>query len=221
MTLLNDDYRHQGMRKHLVQTIKQGPGKVSDEAVLRAMGAVPRHLFIDDSAFLSLAYADQAFPIGCGQTISQPTTVAVQSQLLRVEPGMKVLEIGTGSGYQTAVLCELGAKVFSIERHKPLFETTKQRLVRLGYKATLMHGDGYKGAPLHGPFDRIIVTCGAPEVPEALLGQLKLGGILVIPVGPDGRQKMWSWSKIGADVFDRQEHGSFSFVPMLAHKVRG
>ena len=159
--------------------------------------------------------------IGYGQTISQPYTVGFQTQLLQVKKGDKVLEIGTGSGYQTAVLCALGAKVFSIERHRPLHLATKQRLEKLGYRANLIFGDGYKGAPTHAPFDRIIVTCGAPEVPPGLPGQLKVGGIMVIPVGSDGKQIMCTWTRTASDSFDRQEHGAFSFVPMLAHKAAG
>lgn len=214
-----DDYRHQGMRKQLVEELKRK--RIADMAVLQAIATVPRHLFIDDSAFLRLAYADQAFPIACGQTISQPYTVGFQTQLLQVKKGDKVLEIGTGSGYQTAVLCALGAKVFSIERHRPLHLATRQRLERLGYRANLIYGDGYKGAPSHAPFDRIIVTCGAPAVPGGLPEQLKVGGIMVIPVGVEGKQIMTTLIRLSSDSFERQEHGSFSFVPMLAHKADG
>ncbi len=214
-----DDYRHQGMRKQLVEELKRK--RISDLAVLQAIASVPRHLFINDSAFLRLAYADQAFPIACGQTISQPYTVAFQSQLLQLAKGMKVLEIGTGSGYQTAVLCALGAKVFSIERHKPLHLDTKQRLERLGYRANLIYGDGYKGLPSHAPFDRIIVTCGAPEVPTDLPAQLKVGGIMVIPVGPDEHQRMCTLVRKTSETVDKQDHGAFSFVPMLANKAGG
>jgi len=214
-----DDYRHQGMRKQLVDELKRK--RISDLSVLQAIGTIPRHLFIDDSAFLRLAYADQAFPIACGQTISQPYTVGFQTQLLQVRKGDKVLEIGTGSGYQTAVLCALGAKVFSIERQRPLHLATKQRLEKLGYRANLTYGDGYKGLPAHAPFDRIIVTCGAPELPADLPGQLKVGGILVIPIGSHGRQVMCTLMRTASDSFDRQEHGGFSFVPMLAHKAEG
>ena len=216
MTQLPDDYRHQGMRKQLVEELKRK--RIGDLAVLAAINSVPRHLFIDDSAFLRLAYADQAFPIACGQTISQPYTVAFQSQLLEVRKGDKVLEIGTGSGYQTAVLCALGAKVFSIERHRSLHLATKQRLERLGYRATLAFGDGYKGSPAHAPFDRIIVTCGAPDVPEFLPAQLKVGGILVVPVGSDGKQTMLKLVRTDSRTIEHQEHGAFSFVPMLTNK---
>ncbi len=219
MLLPVDDYRHQGMRKRLVEELKRKG--ISDKAVLDAIGSVPRHAFIDDSAFLRLAYADQAFPIACGQTISQPYTVAFQTQLLQVSKGLKVLEIGTGSGYQTAVLCALGVKVTSMERHRPLHTDTMLRLEKLGYRANLVYGDGYKGAPVHAPFDRIIVTCGAPEIPEALPGQLKIGGVLVIPVGPDNKQTMCTLVRTGSESFEHQEYGAFSFVPMLAHKAGG
>ena len=207
------------MRKRLVEELRSK--RIADQQVLAAIATVPRHLFIDDSAFLRLAYADQAFPIACGQTISQPYTVAFQTQLLRVGKGMKVLEIGTGSGYQTAVLCALGAKVFSIERHRPLHLETRARLERLGYKASLIYGDGYKGAPSHAPFDRIIVTCGAPAIPEALPLQLKVGGIMVVPVGPGDRQHMVTITRVSQDSFENQDHGTFSFVPMLADKADG
>lgn len=213
-----DDYRHQGMRRRLADGLKQKG--ISDARVLAAIAKVPRHLFIDDSAFLDLAYADQAFPIGCGQTISQPYTVAFQSQLLAIGAGEKVLEIGTGCGYQTAVLCELGAKVFSIERQRPLHLEARKRLAGMGYRATLVYGDGYKGLPMHAPFDRIIVTCGAPDLPQDLLGQLKMGGHMVIPIGPEGRQAMFKVVRTPEGP-RTEEHGAFSFVPMLVDKVRG
>ncbi|MBK6894526.1 MAG: protein-L-isoaspartate(D-aspartate) O-methyltransferase [Flavobacteriales bacterium] len=213
-----DDFRHQGMRRKLVEELKRKG--ITDARVLAAIGKVPRHQFIDDSAFERFAYVDQAFPIGCGQTISQPYTVAFQSQLLQVKAGEKVLEIGTGCGYQTAILCELGAKVYSIERHRPLYLTTKKRLTEMGYRAHLVHGDGYKGLPVHAPFHKVIVTCGAPEVPQALIDQLVQGGILVIPVGGEGGQAMYSVVR-PAEGDVRTEHGAFSFVPMVENKVRG
>ncbi|MCL4282261.1 MAG: protein-L-isoaspartate(D-aspartate) O-methyltransferase [Flavobacteriales bacterium] len=213
-----DEFRHQGMRRKLVDELK-GKG-ITDQRVLAAIGKVPRHQFIDDSAFDRFAYVDQAFPIGCGQTISQPYTVAFQSQLLGVKPGEKVLEIGTGCGYQTAILCELGAKVYSIERHKPLYLSTKTRLSAMGYKAHLVHGDGYKGLPVHAPFNKVIVTCGAPEIPAALVDQLVAGGTLVIPVGGEGGQSMMSVVRT-ADGVRHTAHGAFSFVPMVENKVGG
>lgn len=214
-----DDYRHQGLRRKLVDELRHK--RIADQAVLASMATVPRHLFIDDSAFLKLAYMDQAFPIACGQTISQPYTVAFQTQLLQVKKGDKVLEVGTGSGYQTAVLAALGAKVYSIERHRPLHMATKQRLERLGYKASLIYGDGYKGLPSYAPFDRILVTCGAPEVPQDLLSQLRVGGLMVIPVGAGATQTMLRIVRTGPVAVERQEHGSFSFVPMLGNKAGG
>lgn len=206
------------MRRKLVDVLKEKG--IADARVLAAIGKVPRHQFIDDSAFERFAYEDQAFPIGCGQTISQPYTVAFQSQLLEVSPGEKVLEIGTGCGYQTAILCELGAKVYSIERHRPLYLATKQRLTAMGYRAHLVHGDGYKGLPVHAPFNKVIVTCGAPEVPEALVDQLAEGGRMVIPVGSDGNQVMYTLVRSAAGT-KRTAHGAFSFVPMVENKISG
>ncbi|MBK9174879.1 MAG: protein-L-isoaspartate(D-aspartate) O-methyltransferase [Flavobacteriales bacterium] len=213
----NDTYRHQGLRRRLVELLKKKG--IDNDAVLAAIGIVPRHLFIDDTAFQDKAYEDGAFPIACGQTISQPYTVAFQSQLLQVGKGMKVLEVGTGSGYQCAVLCALGAKVFSIERHRPLYLQTKERLARLGYRASLYHGDGYAGIPREAPFDRIIVTCGAPEVPQALINQVKPGGRVVIPVGEGGVQHMLLLEKDLAGAVTRTDQGQFRFVPMLADKA--
>jgi protein-L-isoaspartate(D-aspartate) O-methyltransferase len=213
-----DDYRSQGLRRQLVDALKKKG--ITDAAVLAAIGKVPRHLFIEDSAFERFAYVDQAFPIGCGQTISQPYTVAFQSQLLAVQRGEKVLEVGTGSGYQTAILCELGAKVFSIERHKPLHVATKRRLAAMGYRANLIHGDGYVGMPKDAPFDKVIVTCGAPELPQALLLQLKPMGRAVVPVGDGSGQRMVTVDRL-PDGPLLKDHGAFSFVPMLEHKVQG
>lgn len=188
------------------------------EAVLGAIGRVPRHLFIDDTAFQARAYEDSAFPISCGQTISQPYTVAYQTELLSTSPGQRVLEVGTGSGYQTAVLCEIGLRVFSIERHKPLYLQTKERLSRLGYSPNLSFGDGFQGLPREAPFDAIIVTCGAPFVPPALVNQLKPGGRLVIPVGEGEVQRMKVVTKSLNGDLSTVDKGDFRFVPMLAEK---
>jgi protein-L-isoaspartate(D-aspartate) O-methyltransferase len=215
--MVKDDYRHQGLRKRLVDELRNKG--ISDPQVLKAIGEVPRHLFIDDSAFLELAYQDIAFPIGCGQTISQPYTVAFQTQLLAGKPGAKILEIGTGSGYQTAVLVKMGYKVFSIERHRPLYIRTKERLVGMGLKASLFHGDGYLGAPKEAPFDRILVTCGAPFIPDDLPAQLKPGGWLVIPVGEGEEQRMIKLDKQLDGALVHQDLGAFRFVPMLKNKV--
>ena len=216
MSLPGDDYRSQGARRKLVQELRAKG--ITDEAVLDAIGRVPRHLFIGDSALHLHAYEDKAFPIGCGQTISQPFTVAFQTQLLEVKRGQRVLEVGTGSGYQTAVLATMGVKVWSIERHRPLFQTTRKRIEDLGLKAALYHGDGFAGIPAHAPYDHVLVTCGAPFVPEALLAQVRAGGSAVIPVGEGAVQRMVRL-RIGPDrAVQREEHGDFRFVPMLAER---
>ena len=212
-----EDYRLKGMRRKLVQALEQRG--IRDAAVLDAIGLVQRHLFIDDTAFLEKAYEDIAFPIGCGQTISQPYTVAFQTELLELQRGMRVLEIGTGSGYQTAVLAALGAKVWSIERHRPLHLATKRRLERLGFRANLYYGDGYQGLPVHAPFDRVLVTCGAPFVPQPLLDQLREGGALVVPVDQGEGQVMLRITKQKGGGLVRTEHGRFRFVPMLEHRA--
>lgn len=211
-----DTFKHQGQRRQMCEQLRKKG--ITDDAVLAAMGDVKRHWFLD-SALDSLAYEDRALQIGAEQTISRPSTVAMQSQLLRVEPGMKVLEIGTGSGYQAAVLSKMGARVFSIERQKSLFDRTRRLLAELGYRVRCFLGDGYNGLAEanHGPFDRIIVTCGAPEVPEALVAQLKPGGIMVIPVGGDETQEMIRITKrgVGCGEWDEEKFGDYSFVPML------
>ena len=215
---MQDLPKHRGLRKKLVDRLKEKG--IHDEKVLNAMGKVPRHLFYFDSTFAEKAYEDIAFQIGDGQTISHPYTVALQTQLLDVKKGEKILEIGTGSGYQTAVLVELGAKVFSVERQKNLYEKTRTLLPEMGYEPKLFYGDGYKGLPLYAPFDKIIVTCGAPEVPPLLLEQLKMSGIFVIPLGLK-EQMMTTYVKTGAGEFHKEEFGEFKFVPMLQDKARG
>ena len=213
---MTDNYRHKGLRKKLVEVIKSKG--IQDSNVLEAIGNVPRHFFLD-TAFADHAYENKAFPIGSGQTISHPYTVAFQSELLEVKKGHKVLEIGTGSGYQTTVLCELGAKVFSIERQKELFDRTKRILKKMNYTAKLYYGDGYKGIPTWAPYNSIIVTCGAPFIPEDLLGQLKIGGRLVIPVGEES-QIMTLIVKQSEKEFTKKTFGDFRFVPMLEKKAR-
>jgi len=212
---LKDTFKHQGLRQKLVEIlIKKG---IQNKQVLDAIGKIPRHLFMD-SGFLDHAYQDKAFPIAADQTISQPYTVAFQTELLDIKPGDKILEIGTGSGYQTAVLCELGAKVFSIERQKELFKKTSKFLPKLGYRAKkLIFGDGYKGLKEEAPFDSIIVTAGAPFVPKPLLTQLAIGGRLVIPVG-DAIQIMTLYTRTSEKEFQKQEFGEFRFVPLLEDK---
>jgi protein-L-isoaspartate(D-aspartate) O-methyltransferase len=212
-----DSYRHKGLRKKLVESIRKKG--ITDTNVLQAMDRVPRHLFMD-SSFLEFAYEDKAFPIGSGQTISQPFTVAYQTQLLNVMPGDKILEIGTGSGYQSCVLLEMGAKVYTIERQKKLFEKTKLFLPTIGYNPKVFYGDGYKGLPLYAPFDKIIITAAAPEIPAELVIQLKDGGTLVIPVGPLDVQTMVTIQKVNANEIIRKEHDKFRFVPMLGNKAQ-
>ena len=203
------------MRQQLVDTIKKKG--IKDERVLGAIGKIPRHLFMD-SGFIDHAYVDKAFPIAADQTISQPYTVAFQTELMQVKPGDKVLEIGTGSGYQCAVLIELGAKVFSIERQQELFKKTFKFLPKIGYRAKkLIFGDGYKGLAEEAPFDSIIVTAGAPFVPKPLLSQLKVGGRLVIPVG-DSVQTMTLYLRKGEKEIEKHEFGEFRFVPLLEDK---
>jgi protein-L-isoaspartate(D-aspartate) O-methyltransferase len=211
-----DTYKHQGLRKLLVESIRARG--IHDSNVLRAMETVPRHFFFD-SSFLKYAYEDKPFPIGAGQTISQPYTVAFQSELLQIKKGDKVLEIGTGSGYQACILAEMGAKVFTIERQKALFITAQKLLPQLRYPIKTFYGDGYKGLPAFAPFDKIIVTAGAPYIPEPLIGQLKIGGILVIPVGTTDVQTMTTITKTGETEAFKREHGAFRFVPLLEDKA--
>ncbi|WP_104736090.1 protein-L-isoaspartate(D-aspartate) O-methyltransferase [Hanstruepera ponticola] len=212
---MKDTFKHKGMRQQLV-TIVESKG-IKDQQVLRAIGDIPRHLFMD-SGFLDHAYQDKAFPIAADQTISQPYTVAFQTELLEVKPGDKILEIGTGSGYQTAVLCKLGAQVYTIERQNELFKKTSKFLPKLGFRPKKMiFGDGYIGLKEEAPFNGIIVTAGAPFVPKALLGQLAIGGRLVIPVGDDV-QTMTLFVRKGNKEFEKHEFGEFRFVPLLEDK---
>jgi protein-L-isoaspartate(D-aspartate) O-methyltransferase len=215
--MVHDSFRHKGLRKKLVDILREKG--ISDEKVLQAIDRVPRHLFLD-SSFLEFAYQDKAFPIGSGQTISQPFTVAYQTQLLQVVQGDKILEIGTGSGYQSCVLLEMGAKVYTIERQKKLFEKTKAFLPTIGYNPKMFYGDGYKGLPPYTPFDRIIITAAAPGIPQELINQMKDGGILVIPVGPQEIQTMVTIQKINSTETIRLEHNKFRFVPMLENKAK-
>ncbi len=191
---------------------------IEDEKVLQAIENIPRHLFLD-SSFTEIAYQDKPFPIGSGQTISQPYTVAFQTELLQVQKGEKVLEIGTGSGYQACVLVEMGAKVFTIERHKSLYLKTKHLLEQLQYKPKLFYGDGYQGLPAFAPYDKILVTAGASSIPDELLQQLKIGGMMVIPLGSSNNQVMTRIKKISDMDFEKKEYGNFRFVPLLNKKV--
>ncbi len=212
---MKDTFKHKGLRQQLVKTIKVKG--ITDERVLEAIGRIPRHLFMD-SSFIDHAYQDKPFPIGADQTISQPYTVAYQTELMQVKKGDKVLEIGTGSGYQAAVLCELGAKVYSIERQQELYKRTSKFLPKLGYRPKkLIFGDGYIGLEEEALFDSIIVTAGAPFVPKPLLNQLKIGGRLVIPVG-ESVQTMTLYIRKGEKEFEKHEYGEFRFVPLLEDK---
>ena len=212
---MKDTAKHQGLRNQLVKLLQEKG--ITDNNVLNAINKIPRHLFLN-SSFEDYAYQDKAFPIGSGQTISQPYTVAFQSQLLEVKKEDKILEIGTGSGYQTAVLFLLGAKVFSVERQNELFKQTSTLLPKLGIRPKhLSFGDGYKGLPNHAPFDSIIVTAGAPIIPKPLMAQLKIGGRLVIPVG-DKNQIMTMLIRKNETQFEKHEFGDFKFVPLLEDK---
>ena len=213
--MIRDTFKHKGKRQQLAAIV--AAKGVKDKKVLEAIKSIPRHLFMD-SSFEDHAYQDKAFPIAADQTISQPYTVAFQTELLEIKRGNTVLEIGTGSGYQTAVLCELGAKVYSIERQQELYKKTKIFLSKIGYRPKyLSFGDGYKGLPEYAPFDKIIVTAGAPYVPNALLSQLKVGGRLVIPIG-ENVQIMTLFVRKSNKEFDKKEYGDFRFVPLLEDK---
>lgn len=209
---MEDSYKARGLRRKLLGILTSKG--IDNPKVLSAIEKVPRHFFLDN-AFIEHAYEDKAFPIGEGQTISQPYTVAFQSQLLNPSIGDKILEIGTGSGYQACVLLEMGVKLFSMEYNKPLYDKTKKKLPSMGYRPVLKHGDGSLGWHIHAPFDGIIVTAGAPVVPDALKEQLKVGGRLVIPVGDNTRQKMLLVTRISDNEFNTQEFDNFSFVPLL------
>ncbi len=219
-----DEYLFKGKRKRLVEVLKLKG--IKSQTVLSAIEKIPRHLFFDNTtarpALLDHAYSDKALPIGAGQTISHPYTVAFQTEQLDIKAGEKVLEIGTGCGYQTAVLIEVGAKVYSIERQKTLHDKTKLFLPYIGYSsAKLVYGDGYKGLPQFAPFDKIIVTAGAPYIPNDLLLQLNIGGIMLIPIGEGDTQEMIWLHKISHNSFNKKVLGNFKFVPLLQNKATG
>lgn len=209
--MIEDNYKQRGLRGKLVRKLRQKG--IVDERVLEAVGKVPRHVFFDD-ALLNHAYEDKAFPIGEGQTISQPYTVAFQTEKLEIRPGDKILEIGTGSGYQACVLLELGAKVYTIEYNRKLYQKTHDFLPTLGYNPYFFYGDGSKGLPVRAPYNKIIVTAGAPVIPDALTDQLMEDGILIIPVGDRNKQKMVKIKK-SKGKFTREEYDHFAFVPLL------
>ena len=215
---MKDTFRHKGLRQILVDKIRKKG--ITDESALRMINEIPRHLFLDN-AFVQFAYQDKPFPIGSGQTISQPYTVAFQTQLLELNPYEKVLEVGTGSGYQAAVLIGMEANVYTIERQKELFQKTKEFLPELGYNCNFYYGDGYKGLEQFAPFDKIIVTCGAPTIPEDLIKQLKVGGRMVAPIGKGDVQVMNLIEKISETDNKITTHGRFSFVPMVNNKNSG
>ena len=216
MKATEDTYRHKGLRRKLVETVRSKG--ITDEKVLAAIEKIPRHFFLD-SAFNENAYEDRAFPIGEGQTISQPYTVAYQTQLLALKPFMKVLEIGTGSAYQATILAELGVQLFTIERQKKLYEANKKWEYLKKYpNIKLFYGDGYQGLPTYAPFDRVLITAAAPEVPQKLLEQLKPGGIMVIPVGSGDVQTMKRITKESSTRMTEEVFDHFSFVPMLSGK---
>ncbi len=209
---MEDSYRHKGLRKKLVEEIRKKG--ISDELILQAIGKVPRHVFMD-SGFINFSYKDQAFPIAAGQTISQPYTVAFQTMLLQLKANDKVLEIGTGSGYQTAILIELGARVFTIERQRELYLKAFDILSKLNYRPNFFFGDGMLGLPSYRPFDKILITAGAKELPTKLIDQLKVGGRMVLPLGGTNVQTMTVIEKTDENNYTKTEHGSFIFVPLL------
>ena len=207
-----DNFRHKGLRKQLVESIRSKG--IADEQVLSAMENIPRH-YLMDLSFLEFAFQDKPFPIGSGQTISQPYTVAFQSMLLKVEKGLKILEIGTGSGYQASVLAEMGARVFSIERQRKLFQRTRSFMEEMPWNVKLFLGDGNEGLPKFAPFDRILITAAAPQIAKALESQLKIGGIMVIPLGAGEEQQMLRLTKLADGSFMEEQFGAFRFVPLL------
>ncbi|MNK12944.1 Protein-L-isoaspartate O-methyltransferase [compost metagenome] len=214
---MQDTYKHKGMRKQLIDQLRQKG--ITDERVLTAFDAIPRHFFLD-LVFEQQAYSNVAFQIGAGQTISHPYTVAFQTSILELKKGEKVLEIGTGSGFQTCILCSMGMKVFSIERQKELHMKAKKIIDHFRFTPKLFFGDGYEGKETFAPFDKILVTCGAPFIPEKLVQQLKVGGIMVIPVGDLDSQEMHRITKISDTEYKEEVFGNFSFVPMLEKTVR-
>lgn len=214
---IEDDFRHKGLRKKLVDTVREKG--ITEEAILDAMAVVPRHFFFDP-AFLEFAYEDKAFQIGEGQTISQPYTVAYQTQLLEIKKRDKVLEVGTGSGYQACILAKIGARVFSIERHKKLYERAKELIEEMHVTGIrFFYGDGFGGLPVFAPFDKILITAAVPEQPVKLLQQLAIGGLLVMPYGKGNVQHMQRIIKIDEGKYEMEEYDSFKFVPMLKGKV--
>lgn len=213
--MYQDTFKHKGMRRQLIDELKNKG--ISDNQILEAFDAIPRHYFLD-LVFEKQAYSNMAFQIGAGQTISHPYTVAFQTQLLNLKKGEKVLEIGTGSGFQTCILCKLGAKVFSIERQRELHLKADKIIKYFNFTPKLFFGDGYQGKATFAPFDKILITCGAPFIPQELLKQLKVGGILVIPVGDLEKQEMIRITKIDENNFEEERFGEFSFVPMLENK---
>ena len=216
MRQTEDTYRHKGLRKKLVETVKAKG--ITDDKVLHAIERIPRHFFLD-SAFDEVAYEDKAFPIAAQQTISQPYTVAYQTQLLELRPFMKVLEIGTGSAYQASVLAELGVQVFTIERQKQLFDANKKfDFIKKYPNIKFFYGDGYEGLPTYAPFDRVLITAAAPEIPPKLIQQLKPGGMMVIPVGSGDVQVMKRLIKNADGTYEEEVFDKFSFVPMLGGK---